>query len=255
LVQFAVNVGPVRCQHWLRVQFAVNAGRERRCALSPPSPYPCQPSNLPPGSPLSIEGAVRAGAKMGGDGSTSGESQQHNATCLTATPSTASRQPPPLCSVTSHLPELYRKCVEEGGLARVLYNANGGMEKLTSIRKIQPVPNVPAPPQLCNLDARLSSGGMHEIEEGGMRGLRGGLTAPSPAPHPLCRGRQHCHSRACYRRSCRPSRSYLSIAPGAACLTTTADSVATGCVAAAGPPPQKWQKPTERQPAPVAVLR
>jgi hypothetical protein len=29
-------------------QFAVNVGRERRCALSPPSPYPRQPSDRPP---------------------------------------------------------------------------------------------------------------------------------------------------------------------------------------------------------------
>jgi hypothetical protein len=150
---------------------------------------------------------------MGDDGSASGESQQHNATCLTATPSTASRLPPPLCSVTSHLQELYRKCVEEGGRARGLYNANGGMEKFTFIRKrIQPAPNVPAPPQPCNLDAGLASGGMHEIG-GGRHGLRGGSTAPRPAPHPICRGRRDCHGRACYRRSCRPSRSYLSIAP------------------------------------------
>ncbi len=179
------NFDPIRCQHWSRVQFAINAGPKRRCALSPPSLYPCQPSNLPPGSLLSIEGAVQAEAKMGGDGSTSGESRQRNATCLISTPSAASRLLPPLCSVTSHLKELDRKCVEEGGWARVLYNANGGMEKLTFIRKrIQPAPNVPAPPQPCNLDAGLANGGMHEVKGGGRHGLRGGLTVPSP-PHTL----------------------------------------------------------------------
>jgi hypothetical protein len=39
------------------------------------------------------------------------------------------------------------------------------------------------------------------------------LNCSQPAPHPICRGRRDCHGRACYRRSCRPSRSYLSIAP------------------------------------------
>ncbi len=84
---------------------------------------------------------------MGGDGSASGGCRQYNNTCLTAMPSAACRLPPPLCSVTSCLLDLYRKCMDNGGWARVLYDSRGGMEKFIFIWKIQPSlsPTVPAP--------------------------------------------------------------------------------------------------------------
>ncbi len=85
---------------------------------------------------------------MGGDGSAPGGCRQRNATCLTATPSAAGRLPPPLRSVSSYLLDLYHEGVDNGGWARVLYNARGGMEKFLFIRKTEPTPapTVPAPP-------------------------------------------------------------------------------------------------------------
>jgi hypothetical protein len=92
--------------------------------------------------PLRVQ--YQLGHKMGGDGSASSGSRQCNATCLTATPSAASRLLPPLSSVTSRLPDLYRECVDNGGWASLLYNA-----QFIFIRKTQlvPSPAVPAPPQ------------------------------------------------------------------------------------------------------------
>jgi hypothetical protein len=77
---------------------------------------------------------------MGGDGSASGGCRLRNTTCLTATPSAAGRLPPTFSSVSSHLLDLYRECVDNGGWARVIYDARGGMEKLIFIRKVQPMP-------------------------------------------------------------------------------------------------------------------
>jgi hypothetical protein len=120
----------------------------------PTSSTPASLATLPPpsSSPLLLVGAVRGGAKMGGDGSASGGSRQQpqqNALYLTATPPAAGRLPPPLRSVTSRLLELYHECVDNGGWARVLYDARGGLEKLTLIRNIQPAPTVAAPTEQC----------------------------------------------------------------------------------------------------------
>jgi hypothetical protein len=83
---------------------------------------------------------------MGGDGSIPGGSRLRDTSCLTATPSAASRPPPPLYSVTSRLLDLYCECVDNCGWARVLYDARGGMEKSTFIRKTEltPAPTVTA---------------------------------------------------------------------------------------------------------------
>ncbi len=136
-IQFAVNVG----QFAVNVgQFAVNVGRERRCALSPPSPYPRQPSDRPPPSSPPPRVKYELGRNMGGDGSAPGGSRLRDATCLTATPSAAGRTPPPTCTVNSRLLDLYRECVDSGSWARVLYDARGGMEKIIFICKIEPAP-------------------------------------------------------------------------------------------------------------------
>jgi hypothetical protein len=52
-------------------------------------------------------------------------------------------------SVTSHLLELYQEYVNDGGWARVLYDAHGGLEKLTIIRRIPPDPTIAAPTKKC----------------------------------------------------------------------------------------------------------
>jgi hypothetical protein len=86
---------------------------------------------------------------MGGDGSaTDGCRQQQRARYLTATPSAAGRLPPPFSSVFSRLLDFYHECVDNGGWARVLYDARDGLEKLTIIRRIQPTPapSTAAPP-------------------------------------------------------------------------------------------------------------
>ncbi len=75
------------------------------------------------------------------------QQQQQNARYLTATPPAADRLPPPLCSITSLLQELYHECVDNDGWARVLYDAHGGLEKLTLIHNIPPAPTVAAPPE------------------------------------------------------------------------------------------------------------
>jgi hypothetical protein len=78
---------------------------------------------------------------MGGDGSaTGGCRQQQNACYLTATPSAAGRLPPPLDSVTSRHLDFYHKCVDNGCWARVLYDVRDGLEKLTIVRRILPMP-------------------------------------------------------------------------------------------------------------------
>jgi hypothetical protein len=78
---------------------------------------------------------------MSGDGSaTGGCRQQQNARYLTATPSAVGRLPPPLRSATSRLLDFYHECVDNGGWARVLYDARDGLEKLIIIRKIPPTP-------------------------------------------------------------------------------------------------------------------
>jgi hypothetical protein len=120
----------------------------------PPSPTPASLATLPPSLQLSppLGGCIRVGAKTGGDGSASGGSRQQpqqNTRYLTAMPPAAGRLPPPLRSVTSCLLELYHKCVENDGWARVLYNVHGGLEKLTLIRNIQPAPTVAAHPEQC----------------------------------------------------------------------------------------------------------
>jgi hypothetical protein len=103
--------------------------------------------SLPSLSPSSMV-QNELGHKIGGDGSVSGWCRQHN-TCLTAMPSAACKLSPPLSSVTSRLLDLYCKCMDNDGWARVLYDACGGMEKFIFIWKIQPSlsPTVPAPPQ------------------------------------------------------------------------------------------------------------
>jgi hypothetical protein len=86
---------------------------------------------------------------MGGDSSaTDGCRQQQKARYLTVTPSAAGRLPPPLRSVSSRLLDFYHECVDNGGWARVLYDARDGLEKLTIIRRIQPTPapSTAAPP-------------------------------------------------------------------------------------------------------------
>jgi hypothetical protein len=58
VVSYSYFQGSIYLKSELNVgQFAVNVGRERRCALSPPSPYPRQPSDLPPPplSPLRVK--------------------------------------------------------------------------------------------------------------------------------------------------------------------------------------------------------
>jgi hypothetical protein len=120
----------------------------------PPSPTPASPGTppLPPALPSPLEGAIRVEAKMGGDGSTSGgcwQQQQQNARYLTATLPAAGRLLPPLRSVTFRLLELYHECVDNGGWARVLYDAHGGLEKLTIIRRIPPDPTIAAPTKKC----------------------------------------------------------------------------------------------------------
>jgi hypothetical protein len=57
---------------------------------------------------------------------------------LTATPATASAIPPVTCPITTRLLELYQECVDNGVWARVLYQARGGIEKLTFLRKKTP---------------------------------------------------------------------------------------------------------------------
>ncbi len=126
--------------------------------------------------------------KMGGDGSaTGGCRQQHNAHYLIATLSVASGLPPPLRSVTSRFLDFYHECVDNGGWARVLYDTRDGLEKLI-ICRIPPRLLLTPLPLLRNasLDARQATGGGHATEGGGRRGLRGGVTARSPAftPHP-----------------------------------------------------------------------
>ncbi len=50
---------------------------------------------------------------------------------LTATSAAAGAIPPTTCPVTTRLLELYQKCVDNGVWTRVLYEAHGGIEKLT----------------------------------------------------------------------------------------------------------------------------
>jgi hypothetical protein len=118
---------------------------ERGGVLSPlPLPTPASLVTHPPLpqlSPPRVKYELRR--YMGGDGSAPGGSRLCDATCLTATPSAAGRTPPPPCSVTSRLLDLYRECVDSGGWARVLYDAHGVMEKIIFIRKTEPAP---APP-------------------------------------------------------------------------------------------------------------
>jgi hypothetical protein len=105
-------------------------------AGSHPSPPP-----LPP--PV---GAVRAGVKMLGVGSANGWSWVHYTTCLTATPSAASMTLPPPCSVTSHLLELYRECVDNSGCVRLMCKARSGLKKLTFFLKLPSATPVVPPP-------------------------------------------------------------------------------------------------------------
>jgi hypothetical protein len=89
---------------------------------------------------------------MDGDGSTSGvcwQQQQQNDCYLTAMLPAAGRLPPPLRSVNSRLLELYHECMDNGGWARVLYDAHWGLEKLTIIRGILPDPTIAAPTKKC----------------------------------------------------------------------------------------------------------
>jgi hypothetical protein len=88
---------------------------------------------------------------MVGDGSTTGgcrKQQQQN--YLTANPPAAGRLPPPPHPVTSRLLELYHECVDNGGRARVQYDARDSLEKLTIIRSIQPAPTITAPSEKRN---------------------------------------------------------------------------------------------------------
>ncbi len=52
--------------------------------------------------------------------------------------------------VTSRLLELYHECVDNGGQARVQYDARDGLEKLTIIRIIQPASTITAPSEKRN---------------------------------------------------------------------------------------------------------
>jgi hypothetical protein len=85
---------------------------------------------------------------MDGNGSANGGcSQQHNARYLTATSSAASRLPPP----PAQLPPASwtsTTSADNGGWARVLYDTRVGLEKLTIIRRIPPLPapNTTTPP-------------------------------------------------------------------------------------------------------------
>jgi hypothetical protein len=123
---------------------------ERGGVLSPlPLPTPSSLATCPPPPKLSPSRVkYELGRNMGGEDSAPGGSRLRDATCLTATPSAAGRTPPPTCSVTSRLLDLYRDCMDSGSWARVLYDACGGLEKLIFIRKIEPVsaPAAAAPP-------------------------------------------------------------------------------------------------------------
>jgi hypothetical protein len=94
-------------------------------------------------------------------------------------------------SVTSHLLELYQEYVNDGGWARVLYDAHGGMERL-SFRKIPPNAPVtsPPPPSTRQLGPQLARrgiparGGEHVTGCGERPWLRGCVPARSPVPSP-----------------------------------------------------------------------
>jgi hypothetical protein len=118
----------VHCQHWLREE------------VSSPSSYPLQSSDPhhPPISPLSLEAAVRASAEHRYRWQClwwekAATKPDRHAVCSRHGPST-------LHPVTSRLLDLYLECVDSGGWARVLYDVSGGIEKLTILCKIPPLP-------------------------------------------------------------------------------------------------------------------
>jgi hypothetical protein len=162
---------------------------------------------------------------MGGDDSASGGSRQQQNTCyLTATPSAAGRPPPSLRSVTSCLLEVYHKCVDNGGWARVLYDARGGLEKLTIIHKIPPAPTVAAPHEPCKPGCPATKGGRYVTEGGGSPPVSPATTFPhhqqlSPPRH---------HSRPC---NC---WHVTSAGPAAAYPVATAGPATAGYIIAAG---------------------
>ncbi len=127
------------------------------CALSsPPAFAGCQQPPLQSPSPPSCRGC-RAGVIMLGVGSANGRSWVNYTTCLTATPSAAGRTLPPPCSVTSHLLELYRECVDNSGCVRLMCEARGGLKKLTFFLKLPsatPVVPPPHPHWKCSASAR-----------------------------------------------------------------------------------------------------
>ncbi len=153
---------------------AANVGSEGRCALSPP---PQRPSS----SILPLEDAVRVRAKVGGDGSTSGGSQQgQNTFYLSATPSAASRPSPTLRSITSHLLELC--CTTKAWTA--VAGRGCFMLHLAAWRNLPVTKSCLSLPLHNNaiLDARQVVGGVQETALGGRCELRGGLTAHNPPP-------------------------------------------------------------------------